>query len=111
MVIKPVISQTKMSHPALPTFRVISALTIKIPDPIMDPATIMVPSSNPRVGLKVLVVSVIETEDKKILLLLLIGAVQPLHQVSGDIVGSIFTIDKRTWIVGNDIRIVLLLII
>jgi len=51
-VINPVISHTKISQPALPTFRVISALTIKIPDPIMEPATIMVPSSSPRDGLK-----------------------------------------------------------
>ena len=29
-----------MSHPALPTLRVISALTIKIPEPIMVPTTI-----------------------------------------------------------------------
>jgi hypothetical protein len=29
-----------------------SALTIKIPEPIMDPATIIVPSNKPSVGLK-----------------------------------------------------------
>jgi hypothetical protein len=51
-VMNPVISHTKISHPALPTLRVISALTIKMPDPIMEPATIMVPSSSPRDGLK-----------------------------------------------------------
>ena len=51
-VIKPVISQTATSQPAEPTLRVISALTIKIPEPIMLPATIMVESSNPNDGLK-----------------------------------------------------------
>ena len=41
-----------MSHPALPKFLVISALTIKIPDPIIDPATIIVASNKPKEGLK-----------------------------------------------------------
>jgi hypothetical protein len=54
-----VISQTTISQPALPTVRVISALTIKIPEPIMDPATIKVPSSRPSVGLNVVVVVVL----------------------------------------------------
>ena|ERR1700743_1160763 len=48
---KPVIAHTKISQPALPVREVIFELTMKIPDPIMDPATIMVPSSNPNVGL------------------------------------------------------------
>jgi hypothetical protein len=48
----PVISHTNMSHPAPPTFLTISALTMKIPEPIMDPATIIVASINPSVGLK-----------------------------------------------------------
>src|SRR4051812_17697825 len=43
----PVITHTKINQPALPTLRVISALTIKIPEPIMEPATIIVASSNP----------------------------------------------------------------
>src|SRR5882762_10086733 len=47
----PVITQTATSHPALPTLRTMSALTIKIPDPIMEPATSMVPSHNPKTGL------------------------------------------------------------
>jgi hypothetical protein len=47
-----VITQTAISQPALPTFLVISALTMKIPDPIMEPATIMVPSNKLNVGLK-----------------------------------------------------------
>jgi hypothetical protein len=37
-------SQISISHPALPTLRTISALTINIPDPIIDPATISMPS-------------------------------------------------------------------
>jgi hypothetical protein len=41
-----------INQPALPTLRVMSALTIKIPEPIIDPATIMVPSHKPSVGLK-----------------------------------------------------------
>jgi hypothetical protein len=48
----PVSSQTAISHPALPVFLVISALTIKIPEPIIEPATIIVPSNSPKVGLK-----------------------------------------------------------
>src|SRR5690606_2357566 len=44
---KPVISQTIISHPALPVFRAISALTIKIPEPIILPATNMVASIKP----------------------------------------------------------------
>ena len=52
----PVINQTTTSQPALPTLRVISALTIKIPEPIMPPATIIVASNRPRVGLKLLFV-------------------------------------------------------
>src|SRR4249920_1168739 len=51
MVMNPVMSHTSMSQPALPTFLTISALTIKIPDPIMDPATTMVASNNPKLGL------------------------------------------------------------
>jgi hypothetical protein len=47
MVINPVMTQTNTNQPALPTCRVISELTIKIPDPIMEPATIMVASTNP----------------------------------------------------------------
>jgi hypothetical protein len=50
---KPVSTQTKINHPALPTLRVMSALTMKIPDPIIEPATTMVASSSPSVGLNV----------------------------------------------------------
>src|SRR5688572_4249595 len=53
MVMKPVMSHTAINHPALPTFRTISALTINIPEPIIDPATIMVASIKPRERLKV----------------------------------------------------------
>ena len=51
MVIKPVNNQATINHPADPTFRVISALTMKIPDPIILPATIMVASNAPNLGL------------------------------------------------------------
>jgi hypothetical protein len=51
MVIKPVSTQTKIIHPALPTFLAISAVTIKIPEPIIEPATNIVASRRPRLGL------------------------------------------------------------
>jgi hypothetical protein len=57
-------SQTATNQPAEPTLRVISALTIKIPEPIILPATIIVASSNPRDGLNSDVVVLI----KKVLL-------------------------------------------
>ncbi len=52
MVMNPVMIQTAISHPAEPTFLVISALTIKIPEPIIDPATIIVESNRPNDCLK-----------------------------------------------------------
>jgi hypothetical protein len=52
MVITPVIAQTIINQPALPTFLTISALTIKIPEPIIEPATTIVASNNPKLGLK-----------------------------------------------------------
>src|SRR5690606_2250867 len=52
MVMNPVISQTPISQPALPTFLTMSALTMKIPEPIMEPATIIVASQRPSTGLK-----------------------------------------------------------
>src|SRR5258705_4171145 len=52
MVINPVITQTAISQPAEPTFLVISALTIKIPEPIIEPATIIVESNKPNDCLK-----------------------------------------------------------
>jgi hypothetical protein len=48
----PVNSQTSISHPELPVFLTISALTIKIPEPIMLPATTMVASIRLSDGLK-----------------------------------------------------------
>src|SRR6202171_1657264 len=48
MVIKPVINQTTISNPGLFTCRAMSADTMKMPDPIIEPATIMVASSGPR---------------------------------------------------------------
>jgi hypothetical protein len=123
MVIKPVISQTKISQPALPTVRVISALTIKIPEPIMLPATINVPSSKPSVGLNevdvvvVLVVSAIDynigktTKNAGNYLLFLIGRIQPIHEIRRDIVDRVLVVDKGTWIVFNNVGIALLLVI
>jgi hypothetical protein len=43
----PVIIHVKSNPPAEPVCRAISAETIKIPDPIIDPATIIVESSSP----------------------------------------------------------------
>ena len=40
--------QEASSQPGLPRLRDISADTIKMPEPIMDPATSMVESNNPR---------------------------------------------------------------
>ena len=54
---KPVNNQTATNHPADPTFLVISALTIKIPDPIILPATIMVASNADKLGLNPVLVS------------------------------------------------------
>jgi hypothetical protein len=48
MVIKPVVNQTTISNPGLFTCREMSADTMKMPEPIIDPATIMVASSGPR---------------------------------------------------------------
>src|SRR5580698_5984431 len=89
MVIKPVISQTKSNQPALPTFRVISALTMKIPDPIMDPATIMVPSSKPSDGLKWVVVLVVSAIGLKITEKWQYNA-SPTHQNHLDFLYSVF---------------------
>ena len=44
----PVMIQEASSQPGLPTLRDISADTIKMPDPIIDPATSMVESNSPR---------------------------------------------------------------
>ncbi|MNT63702.1 hypothetical protein D3C72_2015380 [compost metagenome] len=48
MVKRPVSSQMTSSHPGEPTCRAISAETMKMPEPIIDPATIIVESSRPR---------------------------------------------------------------
>ena len=48
MVIKPVVNQTTISNPGLFTCRAMSADTMKIPEPIIEPVTIMVASSGPR---------------------------------------------------------------
>jgi len=45
---KPVISHATSSHPGEPTVRDISALTMKIPEPIIDPTTIAVESTRLR---------------------------------------------------------------
>jgi hypothetical protein len=51
MVMNPVMSHTASSQPALPTLRTMSALTMKIPEPIIEPATIIVASRRVRLGL------------------------------------------------------------
>ena len=48
MVSRPVMTQDISSHPALPSCRDISAATMKMPEPIIEPATIMVESKRPR---------------------------------------------------------------
>src|SRR5579863_6077110 len=123
---KPVISQTKISQPALPVNCVMVELTMKIPDPIIDPATIIVPSSKPSVGLKwavVLVVSAIglnvheKSENPQnpaslagqnhrvapypLFGLLIIG-IQPIHQVIGDIIEGILIVDDRIGVIVRD---------
>src|SRR6185369_7030421 len=45
----PVITQEASNQPGLPTLRDISADTMKMPEPIIDPATSMVESNSPRV--------------------------------------------------------------
>ena len=47
IVIKLVSNQIASNHPAEPTCLTISALTIKIPEPIIEPTTNIVPSNNP----------------------------------------------------------------
>ena len=43
----PVTTQAVSSHPGLPTSRAMSAETMKIPDPIIEPTTTIVESYNP----------------------------------------------------------------
>ena len=47
MVSAPVSAQAASSQPALPTYRDISADTMKMPDPIIDPTTTIVESNRP----------------------------------------------------------------
>ena len=44
MVSTPAMPQATIIQPALPTSRAISAATMKMPEPIIEPATIMVES-------------------------------------------------------------------
>jgi hypothetical protein len=46
-VSRPVMIHTTNSHPGEPTWRAMSAETMKMPEPIIDPATIIVESSSP----------------------------------------------------------------
>src|SRR4051794_13394860 len=48
MVIKPAMTHVRSSHPGAPMSRVDSAETMKIPEPIIEPTTIMVASTRPR---------------------------------------------------------------
>jgi hypothetical protein len=52
MVSNPVIIQAISNQPGEPSIRDMSALTIKIPEPIIDPATIEVESKRERFFLK-----------------------------------------------------------
>src|SRR5579862_7751564 len=52
MVNRPVMTHDPSSHPTLPTCRAMSAETMKMPVPIMEPATIMVESNSPRLCCK-----------------------------------------------------------
>src|SRR5487761_526107 len=52
MVRIPVIAQVASRPPAEPVWRAISADTIKMPEPIIDPTTIMVESKRPRPRIK-----------------------------------------------------------
>src|ERR1700710_1119351 len=99
----PVISHTTMSQPALPTLRVISALTIKIPEQIMLPATPMVASKRPSVGLKWLVVLIKNPafdsgmkiiNMSEVLFLLLVQGIQSVHHILRDIVGTVFQVHQ-----------------
>jgi hypothetical protein len=47
MVINPVSTHKTIIHPLEPISRIIGAVTMKIPDPIIDPATSNVASNNP----------------------------------------------------------------
>src|ERR1700730_699055 len=47
MVSRPVITQVRSRPPAEPVCRGMSAVTIKMPEPIIEPTTIIVPSNNP----------------------------------------------------------------
>jgi hypothetical protein len=53
MVINPVISQASSIHPGDPRVRDISAVTMNIPDPIMDPTTMADESKRFKLRLKV----------------------------------------------------------
>src|ERR1700740_1027827 len=48
VVIKPVANQTTSSKPGLPTCRAMPAEKMKMPEPIIEPATIMLASGRPR---------------------------------------------------------------
>ena len=53
------VTQAAISQPALPTSFSMSALTMNMPEPIIDPATTMVASSKLREGLKAVFSSII----------------------------------------------------
>src|SRR5271156_855191 len=55
----PAITQESSSHPELPSCRDMSAETIKMAEPIMDPATIIVLSNSPSPRLKPRAISMI----------------------------------------------------
>ena len=53
------INQAVINQPALPTYLVISLLTMNIPEPIIPPATIIVASNAPSLGLNSVVSAVL----------------------------------------------------
>ena len=46
----PVMSQTRSSQPGEPTVRAMSAVTMKMPEPIIEPTTIIVASNRPSIA-------------------------------------------------------------
>src|SRR6266404_3596361 len=52
MVSKPAIAQARSNHPGAPDNRAVSAEVIKIPEPIIEPTTIIVASTGPSVRIR-----------------------------------------------------------
>src|SRR5438132_7573521 len=63
IVSTPVTSHAHSNHPGAPTCRLMSADTIKMPEPIIEPATIIVESSKPRPRTKPVALSVVVASE------------------------------------------------